>query len=204
MFTSIGGFTNGAQVFDTGHFTDDTDREFVFTLPDTAAYSNLTSAMTFRLVGYSGQYAGHKTSLRAFKLTADLATLPPYEQWKARHSIPPSAANGSDADGDGIPLLLEYALNLDPAMSLRTGLPWGMVTNGFLTMTYTPVKAATDITYTSEVAGAPIGPWSSAAADVEQAWQVVDRGDTESVTARDKTAVTNATKRFLRLKVSQP
>jgi hypothetical protein len=71
-------------------------------------------------------------------------------------------------------------------------------------MTYTRVKAATDITYTAEVAGSSTGSWSSAVADVDQTWQVVDRGDTESVTAGDKTAMTNAVKRFLRLKVSQP
>jgi hypothetical protein len=203
IFTSVGGLTNGAQVFDSGHFTDTIDREFVFTLPDAAAYSNLTTAVTFRLVGYSGQYAGHRTSLPAFKVTADLSTLPPYEQWKARHGIPPGAANNSDPDGDGIPLLLEYALNLDPSVPGQTGLPSVTVTNGFLTLTYTQVKSATDIRYLAEAAGAPGGPWSSAAADVDQAWQMVDQGDTQLVTARDKTATTNASKRFMRLNVQQ-
>jgi hypothetical protein len=204
VFTSSGGFTNGAQVFDTGHFTDDTDREFIFQLPDMAAYSNLTTAITFRLCGYSGQYAGHRTSLRAFKLTADPGTLPPFERWKASHGIPANASNGSDADNDGIPLLIEYALNLDPSTASSNGLPFGGINGGFLTLTYTRVKAATDITYTAEVSGSATGAWSSAATDVDQAWLVNDQGETEAVTARDKIALSNAPSRYLRLKVSQP
>lgn len=116
VFTSLGGLTNGAQVFDTGHFTDDTDREFVFTLPNTAAYSNVTSAVTFRMCGYAGQYAGHRTSLRAFKLSADPSLVQTaFNLWKFDHGFPATAAADSDSDNDGIPLLLEYALNFDPA-----------------------------------------------------------------------------------------
>jgi hypothetical protein len=100
-FTSIGGLTNGAQVFDTGHFTDDTDREFVVALPNTAAYSNLTSAITFRVCGYSGQYGGHRTSLRAFKLSADPALVQTaFNPWKFDHGLPVPADAESDADND--------------------------------------------------------------------------------------------------------
>ena len=205
VFTSLGGLTNGAQVFDTGYFTDDTDREFVFTLPNTAAYSNVTSAVTFRLVGYSGQYAGHKTSLRAFKLSADPALVQTgFNQWKFDHGLPLNAAADSDSDHDGIPLLVEYALNLDPATASTAGLPTGAISNNFLTLTYTKVKAATDISYAVEVAGAVTGLWSSSSADVEQSWFVANQGETEAVTARDKTAVSNAISRFMRLKVSLP
>jgi hypothetical protein len=204
-FTSIGGFTNGAQVFDTGHFTDDTDREFVFTLPDATAYSNVTSAVTFRIYGYSGQYASHKTSLRAFKLSADPATVQTaFNQWKFDHVIPVNASADSDSDNDGIQLLLEYALNLDPTNSSVTGLPSGAISNNFLTLTYTKVKTATDISYAAEVSGALSGMWSSSFDDVEQAWLVTDHGETEAVTARDKISVTSAPSRFMRLKVTQP
>jgi len=205
VFTSLGGFTNGAQVFDTGHFTDTTDREFVFTLPNLAAYSNVTSAVTFRVVGYSGQYAGHRTSLGAFKLSADPASVQTaFNQWKFDRTIPANASANSDADNDGIPLLLEYALNLDPWTASTNGLPTGAVTNNFLTLTYTKVKAATDISYAAEVSGALGAAWNSSAADVDQAWQVADFGAVQAVTARDKTAITNAPSRFMRLKVTQP
>jgi hypothetical protein len=204
-FTSLGGLTNGAQVFDTGHFTDDTDREFVFTLPNTATYSNVTTAVTFRICGYSGQYGGHKTSLRAFKLSVDPALLPTaFNQWKLDRDLPVTATADSDADHDGIPLLMEYALSLDPTTVSVAGLPTGAISNNFLTLTYTKVKAATDITYAAEVAGAITGLWSSSLADVDQAWFVADHGETEAVTARDRTPVSNAASRFLRLKVSQP
>ncbi len=204
-FTSLSGLTNGAQVFDTGHFTDDTDREFVFALPNTPTYSNVTSAVTFRICGYSGQYGGHKTSLRAFKLSADPALVQTaFNQWKFDHGLPVTATADSDADHDGIPLLMEYALSLDPTTVSVAGLPTGAISNNFLTLTYTKVKAATDISYAAEVAGAITGLWSSSSAEVDQAWFLADHGDIEAVTARDKTAASNAESRFLRLKVSQP
>ena len=205
VFTSLGGLTNGAQVFDTGHFTDDTDREFVFTLPNTATYADLTNGVTWRIVGYSGQYGGHKTSLRAFKLRADPALVQTgFNLWKFDHGLSPGTPGDSDADHDGIPLLLEYALNLDPTSASTAGLPAGAISNNFLTLSYTKVKAATDLSYATEVAGAITGSWSSAVADVDQTWLVADQGETEAVTARDKLAVSNAASRFLRLKVSQP
>lgn len=204
-FTSLSGFTNGAQIFDTGRFTDDTDREFVFSLPNTAAYSNVTSAVTFRLCGYSGQYGGHRTSLRAFKLSADPATVQTgFNQWKFDHGLPTTAAADSDSDNDGVPLLLEYALHLDPMTASVTGLPAGAISNNSLTLTYTKVKAATDITCAAEVASAIMGLWSASPSEVDQSWLVTDQGETEAVTARDRTAVSNAASRFMRLKVSQP
>ena len=83
-------------------------------------------------------------------------------------------------------------------------MPTGAISNNFLTLTYTKVKAATDISYAVEVAGAVTGLWSSSSADVEQSWFVANQGETEAVTARDKTAVSNAMSRFVLLKVSLP
>ena len=68
VFTGVAGFVPGAEVFDTGHFTDLTDREFVFRLPDSAAYAQVAGGLELRLVGWAGQYSGHLTSLRAFRL----------------------------------------------------------------------------------------------------------------------------------------
>lgn len=85
-----------------------------------------------------------------------------------------------------------------------TGLPAGAISNNSLTLTYTKVKAATDITYAAEVAGAVTGLWTSSFSAVDQSWRVTDLGAIEAVTARDRTAVSNAASRFLRLKVSQP
>ncbi len=106
--------------------------------------------------------------------------------------------------GDGIPNLLKYALNLDPLTVATGDLPGGTVTNGFLTLTYTKSKAATDVTCVVEVTDALTGIWSSAAADVDQFWRTVDNGDTLTITARDKVNAANAACRFMRLKVTKP
>lgn len=39
-----------------------------------------------------------------------------FESWKADNSVPPALAADSDADQDGIPLLMEYALGLSPTL----------------------------------------------------------------------------------------
>jgi O-glycosyl hydrolase len=51
-------------------------------------------------------------------------TAPPsaYETWKTSYGLT-GAADTSDGDGDGIPLLIEYALNLGPTAPNVTGLP---------------------------------------------------------------------------------
>ena len=77
VFTSVDGFTNGAQVFDTGRFTTTTDTPFYFTLPATTNYSGISNPFTLRIYGYSGQNSGYKTSLTAFKINAT----PPTNVW---------------------------------------------------------------------------------------------------------------------------
>jgi hypothetical protein len=69
VMTSVGGFTDGAEVFTSPHNADTADMEYVVTLPTTAAYAAL-GATELRIYGYSGQYGGHKTSITAFKLRA--------------------------------------------------------------------------------------------------------------------------------------
>jgi hypothetical protein len=49
-----------------------------------------------------------------------------------------------------------------------------------------------------------MGPWLSGSNDVEQLWQVADSLTTQTITARDKTSLPNATSRFMRLEVTQP
>jgi hypothetical protein len=117
---------------------------------------------------------------------------------------------GTDTDGDGFANLLEYALGgepQDPADGPPR--PFGRITkvgdSEYLTLTY---RLMTDwsITVRVETADSVMGPWSSATEDVEQRWQVNiddETGDT-FITARDKTPVGAATRRFMRLRGSQP
>jgi hypothetical protein len=71
-------------------------------------------------------------------------------------------------------------------------------------MSYWHVPTHENITIQAEVADSLMGPWSSAAEDVEQRWQVTPPAYYEFVTARDKTPVAAAPQRFMRLKVSHP
>jgi len=49
----------------------------------------------------------------------------PVDAWRFQHfgGNPPGSADGDDYDGDGLPNLLEYALNMNPTVPGATGLP---------------------------------------------------------------------------------
>ena len=136
----------------------------------------------------------------------------PYAAWQNAHftaaqlAEPGVSGDLADPDGDGIVNLLEYALNLDPFTPGRTGLPvTSTLAQGgaaYATLTYTKVKAATDLTYAVEVS-ADLVNWNGGSgytADVG----ALDQGTTEQVTTRDLTAITPATpRRFMRLRVTR-
>jgi hypothetical protein len=75
VFTSVGGFAAGQEVFLSPLNTDlDEPRELVVTLPDTAAYDGLASVQ-IRIYGYAANFGGHRTRLTAFKLSERVAAL---------------------------------------------------------------------------------------------------------------------------------
>ena len=100
-----------------------------------------------------------------------------------------------DPDGDGIPNALEYALGLNPNVASTAGLPmFSFVSDAGQTygaLTFTRVKAATDIDYLPSVrSDFNSGAWTTLTAVVS----VVDHGATETVTMRDAVSTTtNAT-----------
>ncbi len=127
-----------------------------------------------------------------------------FQQFGTNANNPLISGPTCDPDGDGIPNLTEYALNLNPLLPSVTGLPTVTITNGHLTLTYTRPKSATDVTYAVEVSGSVVNGWSSASTEVDQFWQVTDNGDTQTIIARDKMPLTNAPCRFIRLRISRP
>jgi hypothetical protein len=127
-----------------------------------------------------------------------------FNQWKSNYGLAANTPADSDTNGDSLPLLLEYSLGLDPLNANTGGWPTPTLTNNFLTLTYTKIKAATDITNLVEAAASPAGPWLSTTNDVEQHWQLLDGLTTQIITARDRTPANNAVSRYLRLKISQP
>lgn len=124
-----------------------------------------------------------------------------FDQWKANYGLPPSTPATSDDDLDGLALLLEYVLGVDPTAVSVVGLPTAAVSNGHLALTYSKIKAATDVEVSAAVAGTVDGVYSSSEAEVEQHWQVTEDVTTETITARDKTG--GAPSRFMRLNVTQ-
>ena len=147
-------------------------------------------------------------------IVADYVVATPYTTWQARYFTAAQLANpavsGDDADpdGDGIPNLVEYALNLNPEQANTQGLPVvGRTTAGgqqYLTLTYTAVIAATDITYVAQVCG-DLASWASGTGytALVSATNNAD-GMTQTVVMQDLTPVSSANARYMRLKVTRP
>ena len=147
-------------------------------------------------------------------VVADYVIVTPYRTWQAQYFTAAQLANpavsGDDADpdGDGIPNLVEYALNLDPEQANTQGLPVVGQTNvggqQYLTLTYTAVIAATDITYVPQVCG-DLTSWASGSGYIAPVSTTNNAdGKTQTVVVRDLTPITNASARFIRLEITRP
>jgi hypothetical protein len=69
VFTSVGGFALGQEVFVSPQLWEtDEPREFTVSLPDEAVYDGLTGPVEIRIYGFDAQYDGHRTRLTALKL----------------------------------------------------------------------------------------------------------------------------------------
>jgi len=118
----------------------------------------------------------------------------PYEAWQSGVFTaldlqdPTISGDTAEPAGDGIPNLLKYALGLNPKSDGAGGLPVaGMATTGsgsYLTLTYTQVIAATDISYTVQVS-TDLQTWNSGAGYTDPP-VATPNGDgvTESVTVQ--------------------
>ncbi|HEY0156943.1 MAG TPA: hypothetical protein VGF28_06575 [Thermoanaerobaculia bacterium] len=75
VYSSIGGFAEASALatFQLEDRFDLNDNEFVLTLPNTAAFSAVNAALTFRIVTFGGKFDGHRAGLTAFKLTQKVA-----------------------------------------------------------------------------------------------------------------------------------
>lgn len=87
------------------------------------------------------------------ELDSDGPPFTAYNEWLNYWLTPTEAANPAltnpmaDIDGDGLPNLLEYALNLNPKKPQANGLPAPRIENGMLVLTYTKIVGATDLNY---------------------------------------------------------
>lgn len=123
-----------------------------------------------------------------------------YENWAQAKLGNASAAFTADLEADGIGNLLEYAFHTDPGVASVTALPQVDMESGFLTLTYTQLLSATDLSYTVQESADlsdPLG-WQTAVVTEEI---VSTAGVTRLVKA--KVAIGAATRKFLRLSVKK-
>ncbi len=150
---------------------------------------------------------GYGVCVDDVNVTGDLAQTP-YGTWQSLHFSESELAAGlitgneDDPDGDGVVNALEYAMGLDPRVADTTGVPFGGVTAGYLTLTYRENKAATDVRFEVEATTSLVAnAWST------NGVSEISRADSNlwwSVTSRHDVPVTNAPQRFMRLKVWMP
>ncbi|HMP82094.1 MAG TPA: choice-of-anchor M domain-containing protein [Verrucomicrobiota bacterium] len=161
--------------------------------------------VTFRA---SGTLAGGGETIEGRDVSFAFQILPlrPWEQWVSTNWLPATgtdiAGPGADPDTDDVPNVMEYALGLDPNSVSTNGLPtFSFVTVGddqFGALTFTQVKAATDVDYLPVVrSGLNTGDWEP----LTNVVSLVDNGDTETITVRDSVARSAATARLYRLGV---
>ncbi len=139
----------------------------------------------------------------------------PYQAWlnqmfpAASLVFPAASVDTATPAGDGIPNLMKYALNLNPFVNGLSGLPVGsLITTGsgnYLTLTYTQVISATDITYTVQVSN-DLQTWNSGPAYTTQISATNNPdGVTQSVTVQDLTPTGGGNPpQFMRLQVTGP
>jgi hypothetical protein len=72
--SSIGGFSEGAMHYVSASVSKDDsgEREHVVRLPMTDEFALVVAPVELRIYGFGAQFAGHRASLTAFKLTTDL------------------------------------------------------------------------------------------------------------------------------------
>jgi hypothetical protein len=129
----------------------------------------------------------------------------PIDDWRhtnftaAQLADPNASGDLADLDQDNVQTLAEYALGLDP--NIASALPVPQNNGGYLTLTYTHRKSATDTTVTVE-ATHDLKDWSVPVQT--QQVGVVDQGELELITVRLTTPMSQDFQGFLRLKVTRP
>jgi hypothetical protein len=116
-----------------------------------------------------------------------------YQSWKLSRGITLETADDSDDDADGLPLLVEYALDLDPLRSSAHAAPAAVRTDGLLLLSYR--RSRTELSYVVQTSSDLVA-WTSAGVTQEHAV------DGLMVTASVPAGADP--RRFLRLAVTRP
>jgi hypothetical protein len=131
----------------------------------------------------------------------------PINVWRRASFTPAELADPSisgdqaDPDHDGLSNLMEYALGLPPKNPTTTNRPYASVTTGYLTLTYTRAKAATDVSVVVEQSN-DLVTWHSGTNYVQQI-SLVDQGSTQLITAQTLVPVGASAANFVRLRATR-
>ena len=140
-----------------------------------------------------------QTSGNDLQLVVVSTGLTPLQNWRQSHfgttANSGDSADDADPDGDGLPNLVEYALDTDPR-NFSGGDPHGPVSatgSGYLTLTF--LRARPDATYIVQ-ASSDLDSWSNVAVNPGTVGQTATVTDTEPLSSTPR--------RFIRLKISSP
>jgi hypothetical protein len=138
----------------------------------------------------------------------------PYTAWRNQkftlqeRSDPAISGDLATPVADGVTNLMKYALHLNPHANGLSGLPivgmaLGAGTDKYLTLTYTEVDSATDVSYTAQVSG-DLATWNSGGDYTALVSSTANPdGVTHAVTVRDLVPVSSDNARFMRLTVAR-
>ena len=97
--------------------------------------------------------------------TVELSGSAPVTGWLVSNGIQPGTPLDSDPNGDRIPLLLAYALNLDPNRDLNGSMPQPVLANGQLSLSFHGNRS--DINYAVETS-TNLQAWTTAVVTLSQ------------------------------------
>ncbi|MCE0523321.1 MAG: Ig-like domain-containing protein [Methylacidiphilales bacterium] len=138
--------------------------------------------------------------------TTTTTTASNFSTWQSKYFTAAQLADptisGASADpyGSGIPNLMAYALQLNPATARPTDVPSATISNGHLTLTYFVPSSITDINYIVEVS-TDLATWNSGAG-YTQVISSVPSSTGDTITVQD-TYPPSTQKRFMHLRVTQ-
>jgi len=145
--------------------------------------------------------------------TFTVIVLPSYTTWQVKNftsgdlSTPAISGDLATPAGDGISNLMKYALNLPAKTNGKSGLPLVSSTttggNAYLTLKYTQVNTAVDLTYTPQVSS-DLQTWYSGATYIGPVSSVATSSSTQSIVVQDLTPTSGTNRRFMRLMVTGP
>jgi hypothetical protein len=131
----------------------------------------------------------------------------PINIWRRANFLPAELADPAvsgdlaDPDRDRLSNLMEYAMGLPPKDPTQANRPYAVITNGYLQLTYTRSKAATDDSLVVEQSD-DLATWLSGTNQLRQV-SLSEQGATQIMTVQTVTPVSSNTSSFLRLRATR-